>query len=52
MGSNDAFFAVKRGLSFGGGSTERTSIPAPAIISLLRASARSSSHYNRSPGSI
>src|ERR1700679_3044901 len=35
------FFALKSGLSAGGGSTDNTSIPAPAIISLLSASARS-----------
>src|SRR5205823_14290950 len=37
------FFALKSGLSFGGGSTESTSIPAPAITPLFSASARSSS---------
>jgi hypothetical protein len=37
------FLAVKSGLSFGGGSKESTSIPAPAITPLLSASARSSS---------
>ena len=37
------FLAEKRGLSFCGGYIESTSIPAPAITSLLSASARSSS---------
>src|SRR5690606_38274600 len=40
------FFAFKSGLSGMGGSAERTSRPAPAIFSLLRANARSFSLIN------